>query len=417
MNFLATHINRDKLTLWLLIAVPASVYLPIQLSSAIIIIATANAVFRKDIFINIKQLFNNKLALVLITSYLIIIVSALLSANKTEAFANLERKLSYLIFPILFSLTINATYIKKITISFFIATVLAVLYSLVNAYIKYNSSGDIKVFFYHQLASALNLNAIYFSIYCAFSLFVVLCYYQHIRLFNRYIGVFFVVVLFSAIVLLSSKNILFVTLAGVLFYFVRQAFLARFKWLVWFLVGVPIVLIWLIKPVKERFLVEINSKMEVIHLDSFRYDTPFSGFTLRLVIWKNCWEILKEKKAWWFGVGVGDFQDLLNSKYISKGIYTGNKQLGDTGYLGYGPHNQWIENLLSMGIIGLVFLLSMVIIMVNKFYSQNHLLGLLFVFIFISICFTESVLSTNKGVIFFLYFSGLLYAGLGKIKQ
>jgi O-antigen ligase len=416
MNVLATHINRDKLTLWLLMAVPASVYLPIKLSSTIIIIATANALFRKDIFINLKQVFNNRLALVLLISYLVIVVSALFSANKTEAFANLERKLSYVIFPILFSLTINASSVKKITISFCIATILAVIYSLVNAYIQYNSSGDVNVFFYHQLASALNLNAIYFSIYCAFSLFAVLYYYQHISLFNRYIGVFFVLVLFLAIVLLSSKNILFVTLVGVLFYFFSQAFLIRFKWLVWFLVGVSIALIWLIKPVKERFLVEVNSKMEVIHLDSFRYDTPFSGFTLRLVIWKNCWEIINEKKAWWFGVGVGDFQDLLNSKYISKGMYTGNKQLGDTGYLGYGPHNQWIENLLSMGIIGFILLLSTVTIMVNKFYSQNHLLGLLFVFIFISICFTESVLSTNKGMVFFLYFSGLLYTGLGKIK-
>lgn len=407
MNIFLKCISRDKITLWLLMAVPASVFLPIKYSSSIIILATANSLFRKDVFANLKLLYLNKLALVLIITYLVIVVSALFSDNRIESFATLERKLSYLVFPILLLISINESYIKKITFSFCIATFLAIIYSLIKALIHYNITKDINVFFYHELGSALSLNAIYFSIYCAFSFFSVLHYYPQIPSSKRYILLFFALVFFLAIVLLSSKNILFVVLIGLIYNLFKQRFLIRSKLYVWFLVSVPILLIWLIKPVKNRFLTELNSKTEVVFLDSFRYDTPFTGFTLRIVIWKNCFEILNEKKSWLFGVGVGDFQDLLNNKYKSEGMYIGNKQLGDTGYWGYNPHNQWIESLLSMGLIGLILLGFLVIFFFQQVNENKFLLGNLLLLIFFSVSLTECVLSTNKGMVFFLFFISL----------
>jgi O-antigen ligase len=103
-------------------------------------------------------------------------------------------------------------------------------------------------------------------------------------------------------------------------------------------------------------------------------------------------------------VGVGDFQDLLNQKYTERGLYIGNKQLGDTGYIGYGPHNQWVETFISMGLLGLLYFIFLVSFVFNHYKKQGNVLSILFFMIFIMVSFTECVLSTNKGIVFFAFF-------------
>jgi len=91
---------------------------------------------------------------------------------------------------------------------------------------------------------------------------------------------------------------------------------------------------------------------------------------------------------------------VLNDYYTTYGIYTGNPDLGDTGYLGYNFHNQYLEVLVGTGIPGLLILLA---ILAGIFRAREKLLLFPFsVYILTFIFFmTESVLERQAGIVFF----------------
>lgn len=412
MNIFGYKINREIITTFLLVLVGLSVFLPIKISSILIIIATVNCLFHKDFLVNLKHPFSNKINAGFLFFYLIIIVSAFLSNNQTSAISNVERRLVFLVFPILFSSGVTFTQTKKIVLSFCLGTFAAMVYCIGIAIYKSTIVGNFDALFYHHLSSSLGLNAIYLSVYVVFSIFAMLCYFNDFEAITQKWLVVIILFLSASLLLLSSKNLLIVLVLGVGFLFIKK-FKTNKKYLL--LLPVFLLLISQIKPVKERFLTEMNANMGIVKQDSFRYDTPFTGLTLRLVIWKNSIEILNENNAWLFGVGIGNFQDLLNQKYVQKGMYTGNPALGDTGYLGYNPHNQWVETLLALGIVGVIVLFLIMSCLWHYFYKQQHMLALLLLFIFLSVSLTESVISANKGIVFFTFFIALFSNSIRKI--
>ena len=246
------------------------------------------------------------------------------------------------------------------------------------------------------------MNAVYMASYSIIAL--------HISLYfsNEYSKVLIATVCILLIIfciLLNSKMMFLCLCLGLIIFAFKklsrlQAFLASSIILVsmfFVSVGIP--------KVKERISLEVNSNMSVVKQDTFSYDTPFTGTSLRLVFWRLSKEIIKENNGWLIGVHTGDFQDLLNKKYKEKGIYTGNAELKDTGYLGYGPHNQYIEILLSLGFLGLIVFICLLGNYIKNAWVLNNYLAfqciLLFVFFFI----TESVLSVNKGIVVFTFFT------------
>jgi len=404
MTVLGNKISRQQIDEALLVAVSSSVFLPIGLSSLIIILAALNFLFDRNLNIKLQQLLTNKLALLVMGLFVIQIFSALISQNSHVAFLVVERRLSFLLFPLLLLGHSSGSTIKKVSLSFVFACQVSILICLGGAFVLFIHSNDWGVFFYHNLSSILGLNAIYLSIYCSFSLFVLLYYYKNFSIVERRISLVSMVFLMFGLVLLSSKMLLFGTLIGVVLYLVWKLRSRYHKGLIFSGAMIFCALILILKPVRQRFQIEFNSNTEVLKLNQYRYDTPFTGLTLRLVIWKFCYEIINEKRAWISGVGVGDFQDLLNQKYTERGLYIGNKQLGDTGYIGYGPHNQWVETFISMGLLGLLYFIFLVSFVFNHYKKQGNVLSILFFMIFILVSFTECVLSTNKGIVFFAFF-------------
>jgi hypothetical protein len=158
---------------------------------------------------------------------------------------------------------------------------------------------------------------------------------------------------------------------------------------------------------RERFSTELASDFTVLNQDTFRYDTPFSGTSLRVQIWKLCVELLNENRAWITGVGIGDLQDKLDEKYRQKGMYTGNPELKDSGYLGYGPHNQYMEILTAMGGIAVFFFGFVISLLWQRAVVRNHFLLPGFLLLITLFFITESVLGTAKGILFFMFFTTL----------
>ncbi len=346
-----------------------------------------------------------KVSWVLWIFFLFHVVSVFNSSNTHEAWLAVERRLPFVLIPLFVFHPVVKAYLLPIKRAFVLGVVSSILILVGVAYWRFYHSADHSVFFYHSFAQPIRMHAVYLAAYSLFS--IVLLNTSDAVLFKPKWKWIFQLILGFGLILLSSKLMLALALVfAVVLILAKQGM--SFKKVVIPVVSLGVLLFMLsfVSPVRERFLKEFTSDFSVIEQEHFRYDTPFSGTSLRIVIWQQCLQIIHTEQAWLFGVGSGDAQDLLNQSYQRKGMYTGNPQLHDTGYLGYGPHNSYMETLFSLGLIGVIILIALLLLLYKELHHQ--LSGILFLIIVCSFFLTESVLSTNKGIIFFVIVSCLL---------
>lgn len=331
------------------------------------------------------------------------IISYFLSTNKAEGFAILERRASLVILPFLLY-GHHKTEIKKIALWFVSGVIASFFVCIIHAFVQYSSDKDVGVFFYHQLASAVDFNAVYMAAYCLISLHVLLYYFKSLP---KILSVTGMVVVLTFCLLLNSKMMLFILFIGLALY--SFSFFSKKTAVILSLVVLSVIsgAGFGVPKIKERISIELTSNFHVVQQDTFSYDTPFTGTSLRLLFWKFAFGIQSQRKAWLTGVNTGDFQDILNKKYIETNLYTGNPELHDTGYLGYGPHNQYIEVLFSMGLVALVLFLYLLIHYLKNAIRQNNYLGMQIMIVFMLFFFSESALSVNKGIVPFVFFTVL----------
>lgn len=339
--------------------------------------------------------------------FLMYVFSAMLSENKTEGWAIVERRLSLLVFPVLFFHPTVTRHIKRIMEMFVAGVVAALLYCTIVAIINFANTHDSGVWFYHQFSAPIKLNAVYLSAYAVSAFFFLLKEKIFPRIGN-YGRIVLLTILVTGVLLLSSKMMLFILLAGGMLLLMKSK--TNNKRILWITIPALIGVLISVPKLKERFSTEFLTNFDVVKQEQYRYDTPFTGTSLRLVIWKYCFRIQQQEQAWLLGVGTGDFQDLLNAKYTAHNMYTGNPELHDTGYLGYGPHNQYIEVFLSMGALGLCLFVLMLYLLVRRFLKTQDQTALLCAGLVIMFMLTESVLSTNKGIVFFCFLVTLFIA-------
>lgn len=128
-------------------------------------------------------------------------------------------------------------------------------------------------------------------------------------------------------------------------------------------------------------LVEITTKRK-----------PFNGITYREQIWESSFNVFKESPL--LGYGIGDIQYKLNSKYSKNSFYD---------VIGMNAHNQYLQFLLTYGIV-LTSLLFFLIFRLVKKQIQNNDYFLPFIWLMIFLfSFTESILNRHWGVILFAF--------------
>ncbi len=403
MNRQEFHIKAHQI---LLVLLAFSLPFPLLFSNILIFLILPNHLAEAKISFHLKNTFNNEINWYLLILYFLFVLSAFISLNTNDIGSILERKLVLLAFPVLLYKTLDLSVFKRILMAFVTGVSIALFYCVLASVYQYFLSGDINHLFYHALAGRVKLNAIYLSAYIVFSLFILIYFYRNSYFKNPKLYIVLALFLFLGLILLSSKMMFFIFILG-LFYLVLSDTKSNFKQSLSFLIPVILIIVLAISipQIKNRFLLEITSNLDIVKLDKYTYNTPFTGTTLRLTIWKHCYQIIKRENSWLMGVGLGDFQNLLNNEYVQTGMYVGNPNLKDTGYLGYGPHNQYIEMLFSIGIIGFFVFLLLIVRLLNKAKQSLNYLFVLFVILNLFFFMTESALSTNKGIVFFTFFT------------
>lgn len=312
----------------------------------------------------------------------------------------LERKLSLVVIPVIL-LLVSGT-VKELgkwaLRGFFTGLFLTGCWFLVVALVKLFTGKPPDSFTYHEFTRPASISAIYYSCFLSTAIFMLT--FRRMEGFIERVKIplliFFILLMF----LCASKLFIILTIPLVIWVVIRDILPKQgFKRIVISFIALLMLAVASV-PVVNRISELKNTDFRVVTREVYAYDTPLNGLTFRLILWRFAGEIMTEENAWLTGTGIGSKQAILNGYYYNYGMYIGNANLGDTGYLGYNFHNQYLETLVGTGIPGLIILLS--IIFFNFFFKGNKQFFPTMVYFTLTLFFfTESMLERQAGIVFF----------------
>ncbi len=260
--------------------------------------------------------------------------------------------------------------------SFSVGILLISFVCLGNAILSFASSRDVQVFFFENLTGFIHSDPTYLSYYLifviAFGLY--LLYFDQAK---KRKGLIVGAIIFSFIMLmLTAGNTAFVSILLVFAFFILK-FLTELEKTDYKIVAFSLAVFFLI----SMFFVSY------FDLNSFEG----RNYWERFVLWEAA---IKATPNLLIGVGTGDYNSVLNDYYRSH-------NLSQFSISNYNAHNQFIQTLLSNGILGLAALLIMMIRPLVLSIRYQNPLGILVFFSFFIYGLTEVFLGRYQGVVFF----------------
>jgi O-antigen ligase len=148
--------------------------------------------------------------------------------------------------------------------------------------------------------------------------------------------------------------------------------------------------------------------MSILKKEKYNPGDSFSGLQFRLLLWRFTYEILNEKNAWILGTSPSNAQSTLQQKYLEMDMYAGDKEKGTQGYLAYNCHNQFLQETLQSGLLGLSVLLYWCFVIIRQCIRKRDILFQAAVFIILCFFFSDSVLERQYGIVLCTIFPLLL---------
>ncbi len=343
--------------------------------------------------------------LIQICFFLLIIFGYFYSKDKEYAAEIIVKKLSFLIFPVLFIFSGKQfsdkknLFLKLFVLGNIVASVICIVHAIYQS-VDYNEGSlffnsineDENNYFRYSLLSVFHHPA-YFSMYIVFSIAVLFYLKSNDVLFNTnkkkvlfylIVGFFLVMVYF-----LSSRAGIFT--AFILIVWKILLYVKKHKRLLIKLFSVVIIIAGII-------VLSQNSRIIRTYYDvknTFIKGKEYESYPARLVLWESAVKVTEEN--FWLGTGTGDAQEKL-SEIIKKGNFKND----EISFLN--AHNQFLETFMSSGLIG--FLILLMIVLYSFYYAvkaKNELFILFLILIVINLIF-ESMLNTIAGIVFLCYF-------------
>ena len=341
--------------------------------------------------------------------YLLHVFGIFYSTNLTYGFKDLQTKLSFLIVPLVFSgLTISKERFSKIKLSFIFSSAISLSVLFFISAKKYLFNSDLNEFVYSKLAHSGH--STYLSIYFNLAmLFVLEKYYRDDKKFSVGLTAVLFFFLYIGILLLSARTATFVTIISVAFYPILLFGKTFFKEKIWhvhvlFLFFMSALLFGYLhynnrfNQVEQEIVLRTNSA----NAESIQQEAPNST-NIRLHIWKNSVELIRRNPI--LGVGTGDLKEELVNMYTEN-----NYQYGIQSRIS--PHNQFLHTGVILGIVGILFLTAYLLLPMVIAFKNKDWLYLIFLFVIIVNCITESILEREAGILFFTVFNTCFYLQL-----
>jgi O-antigen ligase len=258
------------------------------------------------------------------------------------------------------------------------------------------------VFFtYIGLANGVQLHPSYFSLFLAFCVVFLLLEHAQSEYFKyqRILNIVLIIVFLVALVLLSSRIIIFgiavifgaLALHQVHFRQSRRRVALIFILLLAFVAGI------FVNPISRHRSWEELTGMSYEVKAQAHYRTSSE---IRASLWWLGWKSFRSVNPI-FGTGASNVHSVMRKQ---------SEQYQITNVLDtYDPHNQFLHVLIAQGILGLSMLTGIIAVgFRSALRKKNLLLGSLLV-LFTLMCLTESVLELQKGIVFFTLTFSMLH--------
>jgi hypothetical protein len=331
---------------------------------------------------------------------------AMNAMDPQEAMFGIEKKLSFVLFPLVFSF-VPTFYLNKrfLENGFLISLFLMLFLCYLGAFFNYEEHNFNSAYLFSSHFSGLFHHTTYVSVFCALGIFMLFKRWEAPMTMREH--------LFSAvgILFLLYTHVHLESLSGLLFAVLLMACLVGYwlfkkqGWTV--LVGV-FTLGMLVSYLAFYFMPSLlNNVSDSVSFVSNYLKDPYAythlprgeirGNDARLILWTASAEILHEHPN---GVGVGNLPATMEAKLLDYGqVNLAKEHLN--------PHNQFFHTAVETGWIGLLWLLGILISMLwyGWKYKQGILILVVCAFAFNSLF--ESMLERQSGIVFWLLWSCL----------
>lgn len=382
--------------------------------------AVAMKVFTMGLLVLVAMLFNTpaqKLNLFKERKYvwftlafaIMMLISWLLSENKSDGARAVQLRLPLFLFPISLGLIgLSKGQRNRILLGCSIIVTLACLTSLLLAMARYQQTNDSVWLYNDALTLFIGQQSIYTSLLVNISIYV-FAYHVFFSSLSRKRKLWLVVAigfLFIFSYLLASRNMMMILYSSVLF-FSFYFMLKKKKYLegATLLAGMIIVGFLILKLFPQtinRFRelaytqFDFQSQAKESHYAGELTPDQWNGANFRLAAWQCGWQLFQEHPL--AGVGLGDKKDELFRVYRQKQFQfaiSTNKNV----------HNNYLDILYSMGVAGLLlFLLGWILIPIVLAFRNRDGLGMLIVLTLALAMITENYFDRSLGAILFAFF-------------
>ncbi|GGD22717.1 hypothetical protein GCM10011343_11140 [Flavobacterium orientale] len=146
--------------------------------------------------------------------------------------------------------------------------------------------------------------------------------------------------------------------------------------------------------------VNVISAKEAWENKKFTPNDYFPGIAFRVLQIRIFCELLVEEPIKWKGFGLNAAQKKIDEKVETYNLFEGNEELD--GYLNKNFHNQYIQIFAEIGFFGLLIILTMLFFNSIKTIQTKDFMQITFAILMISLFLTESFLSRQRGIMFFI---------------
>ena len=357
----------------------------------------------------LPRLLYKKQVLLPAVLYLYIAAGFFFSENSRRALSSLSTMLPLILFPVFIgtSSTITKPFIRRVNIFFLASVIITLLYAVLHNAINIFISGvdNVRVLdsYYHKLSSFgltsvyHNWHPTYAAVFANMGIVILIHLYFSSKQppsFVQKSAVFLVFLFLSVCIFLLDSLIGIGTYFVLLLLLIKRGKEFNFlntpsKRLIAVFILVAGVLVLYINPMGNDKIASLKTKALTI-TDS---QAERNLLTIRLAKWSVYYDIFTTKPL--LGTTLGDIGDVRKEKYLEKGF-------NDLALHNYNAHNQYLEILATLGILGLaVFLMLLFYPLVKK--ETDTLYAPFLIICLITFC-TESLLLRQQGILFFMFF-------------
>ena len=341
------------------------------------IIATASLVIYSFSLSSFKEKWNaikeRRHLQVMLVFFLMILLSAVFSENGKEALRFIDPRTPLLYFPLTIGvLPLDAKFRHKVLVSFAIITTAISFFCLgwnvYQAIVQNNTA----LLYNDSLTHVIGHQSIYISLLVNISIFIFAREIFFYRSKYKSLMVVAIIFLLGISYLLASRTmmgLLFIITVIFIIYFItkRKKYLEGMVLFIALIIGVFMV---------NKFIPQTFNRFKELTYTRFDYKNQgaeshynmevtadqWNGANFRLAAWACGWELFKENP--FTGVGIGDKYDALIKKYEEKDFQFAIQTKKNV-------HNNYLDILYSMGIIGFVVFLTAWVIL-PLIYARQH---------------------------------------------